>query len=350
MRRGLTALASLLALGLASASATAQTDWRRVAVPIYSAQAYAQGEALFFAQRADRFARQAQALRDATSRYCAGTQGVSLAQAQAQWGNSVEAWEALAAHPTGPLIERRSARHIDFPLREANLRRAIEKAPTALHDLESIGAPARGFAALEWLLWKDPVKPETPACTYAALLAEEIETEARALDTAGRARADTPPQEEDDAAARLAESLNQWLAGIEQLRWTYLRKPLEMAETRGQAPEYPRTLSGHSAASWASRWATLRDAAVLGARPVPQPGKDFVPFEPLLRGRGLNALADRLVAATQRVEAAFEAIEPSSRKKVLAAAAALGELAQFAQDELAPALEVRMGFSDADGD
>ena len=347
--RRLSAPATLLCLGLVATSAPAQTDWRRVAVPIYGAQAYAQGEATFLAQRAQRFATQAQAFAETMARYCAGEPSVTLAQDQAQWKRSVEAWDALAAHATGPLIERRSARHIDFPLREANLRRAIADSPTTLQDLESIGAPARGFSALEWLLWRDTPRPNTPACHYAVLLGQEIEGEARALDTAARTRADTPPEDDDEAVARLAESLNQWLAGIEQLRWTYLRKPLEVAETRGQTPAFPRALSGHSAASWASRWKTLRDAAVLGARPVPQLGKDFVPFEPLLRGRGLNALADRLVAATQRADVALDAVDPVSADRVRAAASALGELAQFTEDELAPALSVRMGFSDADG-
>jgi len=332
-----------------SAGASAQTDWRQVAVPIYGAQAYAQGEAMFLAQRAQRFATQAQTLAETMTRYCAGEPAVGLPQARKQWARSVDAWDALAAYPTGPLIERRSARHIDFPLREPNLQRAIATAPATLEDLDSIGAPARGFGALEWLLWGEAAQPTPPACSYAVLLARQIEGEARALDIAAQTRSEATPEDEE-AAARLGESLNQWLAGIEQLRWTYLRKPLEVAQTRGDAPEYPRTLSGHSAATWRSRWGTLRDAAVLGKRPVPQPGMDFVPFEPLLRGRGLNDLADRLVTVTQRADAAVDAVEPSSPERVLATASALGELAQFAQDELAPALSVRMGFSDADGD
>lgn len=349
-RRRLLALASLLCLGLITAVASAQTDWRQVAVPIYSAQTYAQGEALFLAQRAQRFSAQAHALSETMTRYCAGEQAVALPQARTQWQRTVDAWDALAAHPTGPLIERRSARHIDFPLRERNLQRAIATAPTTLEDLESIGAAARGFGALEWLLWGQAAQPNSPSCSYAVLLARQIEGEARALETSARARSESPPEEDEAAAARLAESLNQWLAGIEQLRWTYLRKPLEVAQTRGDAPEYPRMLSGHSTATWKSRWETLREAAVLGKRPVPQPGEHFVPFEPLLRGRGQNDLADRLVAVAQRVDAAFEAVEPSEPQKVLAAASTLGELAQFAQDELAAALQVRMGFSDADGD
>jgi len=338
-----------MALWVVATGTQAQTDWRTVAVPIYDPQTYALGEAMFLAQRAQRFAAGSARLADLLANYCTGEPSAPLPQVRAQWQRSVDAWDALAAHATGPLMQRRSARRIDFALREANLTRAIARSPARLEDLESIGAPARGFNALEWLLWQEPMQPNTPACSYAVLLAQEIEGEARALDAQAQARTDTPIEEEA-ATARLAESLNQWLAGIEQLRWSYLRKPLEVAQTRGEPPVYPRSLSGHSAATWAARWATLREASTLGAHPVPAPGKAFVAFEPLLRGRGLNALADRLVAATQRVDAAFEAIDSGSPEQVRAAASALGALAQFAQDELAPALSVKMGFSDADGD
>jgi uncharacterized protein len=129
-----------------------------------------------------------------------------------------------------------------------------------------------------------------------------------------------------------------------------MRKPLEVAQTRGAGADFPRRLSGQTAATWAARWHTLRDAALLGERPVPAPGEAMVPFETLLRGRGLNPLADRLVAAATKADRAMQGLKPDNVRRVKAAAAALGELATLAQDQLAPALDVRMGFSDADGD
>ena len=43
-------------------------------------------------------------------------------------------------------------------------------------------------------------------------------------------------------------------------------------------------------------------------------------------------------------------LEPAQRERVLAAAAALGALKRLVEDEVAPALNVSIGFSDADGD
>src|SRR5256885_17229775 len=74
----------------------------------------------------------------------------------------------------GPLVERRSARLVDFrPMRPALLKKAIQSAPADLAAMERIGAPAKGYPALENLLWTQPVEPQTPACAYATLVAEE---------------------------------------------------------------------------------------------------------------------------------------------------------------------------------
>ena len=83
---------------------------------------------------------------------------------------------------------------------------------------------------------------------------------------------------------------------------------------------------------------------------VQVPGTAPLPFETLLRGRGLNPLADRLVAATAQADAAMGAADPHQAAGVRAAAQALAALGTLVQDELAPALDERMGFSDADGD
>ena len=340
----------LAALALAAPLAWGQANWRQVAVPIYDASAYASGEALFLQERADRFAAESTGLGKAITAYCDAAPAANMRTARAQWRATVAAWDALAAQSTGPLIERRSARSIDFaPVRSPLLQRAIAAAPTTVQDLDAVGAPARGFAALEWLLWHDKVKPRSAACSYATLVALDIGREADALAVAARARAEED-LEPEEAAARLGESVNQWVGGIEQLRWAFMRKPLEVADTRGEAPAYPRSLGGQTAAAWRARWETLRAAAVLGQRAVPVPGEASVPFETLLRGRGLNDLADQLVATSDWVDGTFRSLAPKDPGSVRAAAAALGALAQFAQDRLAPALAVSIGFSDADGD
>jgi uncharacterized protein len=346
----------LLCLALASGGAAAQANWREVAVPYYGLDAFAAGGAATMAQRASHFAEQSQRLRVDLAAACgnAPAEGGPV-DVRTSWRAAVMAWDALAASSNGPLIERRSARRIDFmPARPELLARAIDAAPRTAAEMERIGAPARGFPALELLLWPTLPKRATPACGYAVALAADIEREALALQGATRLRLGNPVEGEA-ALAELVEAVNQWAGGVEQLRWAFMRKPLEVAATRAvdAAPtvpvEFPRRLSGQTAATWAVRWATLRETAVLGPRALPAAGGQL-PFETLLRSRGLNPLADRLVAATAGVDLALRGLGSDTAAPVLAAAAALGELTRLVQDELAAALGVRLGFSDADGD
>lgn len=341
-------------LGAAAASAVAQANWREVAVPLYGVDAYARGEALSLDARAARFDAASRLLTATLTGYCDGDpKSAGLAAAKAQWGKTAAAWDALSAMSTGPLIERHSARSIDFmPPRQALLARAVASAPKNAADMERIGAPARGIPALELLLWPTvhvTLQSDSPECDYARMLAADIEREAHALSGAAHQRAENRVENEE-ALARLIETINQWVGGVEQLRWAYLRKPLDVAMTRGGPPDFPRRLSGQAAVTWAVRWQTLRDTAVLGDRPVPQPGEAQVPFESLLRGRGLNPLADKLVSATAKVDRSLRGLRPDAPGRIRAAAQALGELTALAQEQLAPALDVRMGFSDADGD
>ncbi len=344
---------SAAALWMVAGMAMAQANWREVAVPVYTLDAYSHGSALANDERASRLAQASHGLTVQLAAACAAStiDAPAVQAIQAQWRASVSAWDALSALTTGPLIEHRSARSIDFmPVRTEMLSRAVDSHPTSLADMERIGAPARGFSALESLLWKSPAFTAGSAeCAYATMLAADIEREARAL-AADYAKARGTPLEDEAALSDLVETVNQWLGGVEQLRWAFMRKPLDAAASRGAAPEYPRQLSGQTAAIWRARWATLRDTAVLGPRAVPVPGEAPVPFETLLRGRGLNPLADRLVAATTQADGLLQGLQPTAIDRVRDAAAALGELAKLAQDDLAPALGVRLGFSDADGD
>jgi uncharacterized protein len=76
----------------------------------------------------------------------------------------------------------------------------------------------------------------------------------------------------------------------------------------------------------------------------------LVTLEAYLRGRGLNPLADGLGDAVRRSDAALRGASASRPSALQAAARALGMLKGRVADEVAPALEVSIGFSDADGD
>ena len=83
------------------------------------------------------------------------------------------------------------------------------------------------------------------------------------------------------------------------------------------------------------------------------PGQALVPLETYLRGRGLNPLADQFAKTTQAIDAAFAALGKAGKNngtQVQQAARALSALKRLAEAEIAPALQVSIGFSDADGD
>jgi hypothetical protein len=184
------------------------------------------------------------------------------------------------------------------------------------------------------------------------------------------------------------EALNQWLGGIERLRWAQMERPLRAqrggaeagdaragsagppadradeaagasaaataeagAGSRREAAGLPRQASGQTAAAWSAEWDTLRrlGRAPAGREP-PRPGEGLVPFVTYLRGRGLNPQADALRRAIDTADAALRGLTPGSRPRVLGAARALQALSRLVESQVAPALQVSIGFSDADGD
>jgi predicted lipoprotein len=319
---------------LLPSAAWAQADWQRVAVPYVTAGAYLHSlYARWYAPRARELDAAARALVEAQRARCAGGE---LAKVRAAWIAAMTAWEKLNAVAVGPLVERRSARRIDFtPTRPASIELAIAQAQA---DMALVGAPAKGLPALEWLLWKSLPAPGSAACDYAVRVAADIADEASALAAAFAA----PRKWNDEAqAAAFAEVLNQFVAGIEVLRWAQIERPLK--EGRGQ---FPRAASASSAAAWAARWHALRSLSIFEAGAADAP----VSLEAYLRGRGLNPLADRLRTAVQRSGLALQRASPSRPSALGGASRELTTLKRRVEAEVARALEVSIGFSDADGD
>lgn len=327
----------------------AQSNWARVAVPSYTAVHLLQGlHGHCMAPLADAFAAAAQALVSALREHGLATGGTTLDAARAQWQLTTRAWERLSALALGPLLERRSMRRIDFtPTRPALIARAVAAAPRGALALERIGTPAKGLPALEWLLWTREMTPA--AWAYAVELAAEIELEATALQTEFRALAerDAADWTEVLAIAGMSEFVNQWVGGIERLRWAQMEKPLRS----GRKAELPRAASASTAASWAAQWQSLRAVALFQGRAAPAPGAGLVTIESYLRGRGANAVADSLVKGVAQADRDLQGLSPGApAARVLQGAKALAALKRLAETTLAPALEVNIGFSDADGD
>lgn len=294
--------------------------------------------------RAVEFTAAGQGLSHALEAYC-GKQdaSVTLDQPRLAWRAALDRWERLSAVAIGPVLELRMQRRIDFmPTRPRLILKAIKAAPATARDMELVGTPAKGFPALEWLLWTQPIQPATPACAYAVQVAQEIGLEARGMEegykqSAGRVL------NANAAKAALSELVNQWVGGLERLRWANMEMPLRVAGTAGPeaVPEYPRQASGAAAVGWAAQWDLLRTLAV---------GQGQGSLAGLLREQGQAALAETLVQAVAGADAALAGLAATDKARVLAAAQALADLKRLAEDRVATALGVSIGFSDSDGD
>lgn len=353
----------LLAVGAAvlGSGLHAQTVAPHVAVPFYTPGHFMSGVYRdWYAPQAAEFARQSAALPAAITAVCDGEAAAGTArlqQARAQWQASAAAWDRLSGVQIGPLVQRRSARQIDFtPTRPALIERAIQSAPGDAAAMERIGTPAKGLPALEWLLWSQPVAPGTPACRYAAQLAADIGREAAALAASFSELAARDLSEDEANGAAMGELVNQWVGGLERLRWADMEKPALRAASGAskgagvRQAGYPRSASGQTGANWAAHWQALRTLAVSTASAAPQPGAALVPLETYLRGRGLNPLANKLVQSVARADKSLTDLSPANRGGLRLATRELGQLKKLAEAEVAPALDVSIGFSDADGD
>ncbi|MDP3229525.1 MAG: imelysin family protein [Acidovorax sp.] len=358
------ALPPSMAVAQQAQPSVAAPAWQREAVPFYDTVHALQGIYGHWAlPRAQDFDRAARALGPAVAALCqapVSDNKAALASARAAWQTTARAWEQLAAVSVGPVIARRSQRAIDFtPTRPALIEKAIVTKPQGAKAFERIGTPAKGLPALEWLLWARPVSPNSPACSYAHEVAQDVARESAALQAAFATAAGTDwgaEGEQEQSTQAISEFVNQWVGGIERLRWAQMEKPLRAAGSGSgtRIPDYPRTASGSTLSAWAATWEGLRSVTALPARAaLPAPGEALVPLEMYLRGKGLNPLADKLHQATGKVGASMAQVQKSglqNKAAIQQTAKDLAALKFLAESEIAPALQVSIGFSDADGD
>jgi predicted lipoprotein len=374
--RGLAVVAALV-FGLAGqGGARAQT-----ATPCYSAENALTGlYAHHLPPLVHRFQVQAGALAQATTEYCQAQPGLgsSVADRQrvwrslhTQWVQTLAAWEALSTPAVGPVLSRRSQRQIDFwPTRPELIAKALDQPPQTLAGMERVGTLAKGLPAFELLLVqaKDGVQPAA-TCHYLELVVQGIEQEGRELgvELASWATRNWLAQTESDPEATralLVEWLNQWLGGIERLRWMHIEKPLKIVETRearakGSPPVFARLSREANLAGWRAQWASLRAQGWLTPeqrQTPPRPDQALVPIEALLLGKGHMALARRWARVLDEVDARAGALPAQApprltdQRQLRALAAALKAVTLLYQGEVVTALDVPLGFSDADGD
>jgi uncharacterized protein len=284
------------------------------------------------APAATQFANESRALFADMSAGCTPSNQVKLNAA-------ILAWEPLNAVAVGPLIARRSARQIDFrPTRPLMIEEAVVRLPqlgARTDALSLIGTPAKGLPALAWLSANQKLS-HAAHCHYAQALSAEVHHEALSLATEFTKLANTPPPL-DDADDALDELLNQWLGGLDKLRWAEMEKPLRAAPTHGKKPAARDRLDG---ARWQAQWQGLYRVANHAALYAliaehTQAGKP---------------LAQRWQQALSAADAAMKRMDANQAASVLRATEALAALKRLAETDFASALDVKIGFSDADGD
>lgn len=399
---------SILALSSVSLCGPAVASETRVAYPFYTAEQALQGVyAHHLPPLSQRFAAQADALAAASQQHCAAlpTLHADFAAQQSawvslhrHWQQTMAAWEALSTPAIGPVLTRRSQRQIDFwPTRPELVGKGVAKAPQTLAEMEQIGNLAKGLPAMDLLLaqWqpKSPARVRTfdarglkpgdkpaevpltstpmPAatCQYLSLLSQGVQTEAHELSaelTRWAAKDWLVISEVDLEATRaaFAEWLNQWLGGVERLRWMHIEKPIKAVQTlgnslKGNGPAFARRDRTANLAGWRAQWTSLRAQGQLDAaqrQTPPVPGRALVPIEALLLGKGHISLAHRWSQALNTVSTRLDALpaealtRAADLRQLLAVSAALKTVTVLFQNEVASALDLALGFSDADGD
>lgn len=365
--------AAALSLALAAAGVGAAPSAAGVLVPAYAPSNampyYALEDALHgvyafhMPPLAQRFRAQSERLQQLTEHFCQGS--APLSSVRAQWFATQVSWEALSTPSVGPLVSRRSQRQIDFwPTRPELIARGLKTEPHNPVDMERVGTPAKGLPAMEWLLaqWSVPGqgKPSARDCRFVSLVAEGIAEEAQALDKAFTVLATKDwASDPAEATAAMAEWVNQWLAGLERLRWAYIEKPILSHQTSKDGNKstpiaFTRLSRSSSLAGWQAQWHSLLTQARLTEvqyRTPPLPGQSLVPIEALLLGKGHLALAGRWVAGLDKVSVAMASLKPETTPAALLEVTQLMKaVTVLFQTEVAAALDIPLGFSDADGD
>lgn len=301
--------------------AITQSDWVRNALRLH------------FVPAAQAFAQSSATLRDTLAAGC------SPATARPAWRAAMLDWERLSAVSVGPLLERRSARSIDFwPTRPVMVNAAVANPPLTAAALDDLGAPAKGLPALEFLLWQ--ATPDAAQRTYAAALAQGCALEAQAVLAdfqALAARAWTP----DTALTAFNEWFSQAVGGLEQLRWKKMGKPARS----GRASDWPRATSGSTRAAWQASGASMQNFLVGTGRSQEQGS-----LNGYLAGENQLALSNQLETVVALLHTRMLAADPARAASVSAAMQALAQAKKLLEDKIAPELKTMVGFSESDGD
>lgn len=307
----------------------------------------------WYLPRASEFAGQGAQLTAAIDTHChagAASTSQTLQASRQQWQRTVGAWERLSAVRGGALLARRSPREIDFtPTRPEAILRAVHSAPADAHAMESVGSPAKGLPALEWLLWNQPLAVQSAECRYAYQVAVGIGAEGVALQQA-YSQALGHGWDAQELEYAVYEFLNLFDAGIQKLWWEDMNRPQQKAATGSKPAAFARSLSGSTVQAWGIHWKALRSLA-LGDAADPSAAS----LDAFLRTKSHVQEARRLTALVADVDQAMALLEnqkdaPSLNLRIGEAVVALKALQNFVENDMANALQFIISFFDEDGD
>ena len=290
-----------------------------------------------YGPKADQVLKASKALHTDISAYCRKPQ--SRTAAQQAWREVMKHWTLLMAVDGGPMRERYALRLLDsrFPVPEL-IRKAMQQERDGAKVVDRVGPASKGLGALEWMLFAPEAGSEgPPLCPYLQSASSEWLREVTELLPLIKAQA-RKARPADAVAQEYEEFVNQWHSGLSKLWVGGIERPLKVMESKPPFSPWPRPYSDSSATERSLRWQTLRDLALL-----PKP----LSIEQQLRHTGASALA---TTWRNKVLACDQALARGAAPTALTAAAScLSQLGQLLSSQVAPALNVTMGFADGDG-
>jgi predicted lipoprotein len=321
----------------------------------------------------ERLADAANALRDAARELSVDSNPATLRACQQQWIELHRAWKEAQIFSGGGVLEQTVSTEISYWPAYALTVENVVRSPRPLDPafFEVLGAGAKGFYALEYLLFdlpggntgrigdESPKKPRLSATmllsdptaerrrTYARGLAEHLAARCEVLRDAARKatlHAQAAGQEQD----AINQLVNQMVETIETMTVARLSKHLEQLDLK--------RLTYESVEGLASGTSVAALAAPLQATEALYLGGDAAGFDDLARclnpdlDERLRAQFKRAIASVTAIELPLDDALLRDRAKVEQALSDCRALEILCKVDLASSLGVTITFGSADGD
>lgn len=281
---------------------------------------------------------------------CARPDDVGLTAVRQHWQQAYGSWMRVAALNWGPTAQLRSQRTIAFkPTRTALVDSAVSRSAAQEADVfDSTGTAAKGYTAIEYLLYRPAASLATPGvCAWLQRNADDIGEHSAELQRqwqrfAARIAAGESADDLPSSQQALEEIINLTLAGNNELH-------KELSRLSSQKPELVSGQRSHSGKRLLQAQFDLLQQLLVGGN-----GKDFALAQLLAQGPQ-PALAQQLrqrVAAVSKGLARLpdNLVQVGRSGKEKAAVQALAALLTLLEGPVADSLDITLSFNESDGD